>query len=175
VPIVYWLQRPPYLRWAAAALLVIGSFAWEARRPAREPAPFAGAPIAAGEPLTASNVQWRPVRKGLLPIPDLEGAVAAVPLSAGDPIIPATISGAASPPPGWWTVAIEGVAGPPGAEVLLVTTEPAGAVVGVLLAPARGDVFSLDHTPALVAVPPDAAALIAAAAGSGRLVAATRT
>src|SRR3990172_6525095 len=44
---VYWLQPPPYLRWAAATLLVVGALVWDLRGSASAAYPFAAPPIAA--------------------------------------------------------------------------------------------------------------------------------
>ncbi len=74
---VYWLPRPPYLRWAAAALLVLGALAWDLRSPAVELRPFASRPVRAGEALDASAVAWREVPAGLLALPQVDPGGAA--------------------------------------------------------------------------------------------------
>jgi hypothetical protein len=45
-------------------------------------------------------------------------------------------------------------------------------VEGLVVTPQQGDAYSLDYRPAVVAVPAEAAALVASAAAAGSLVAA---
>jgi hypothetical protein len=168
---VYWLPRPPYLRWAAAALLILGAFAWDLRSPAVELRPFASRPVRAGEVLDASAVAWRPVPAGLLAAPDLAGATAAVDLAAGDPLVAAVLRQGAVVPDGWWEVAVEvGAHAAAGDEVMLVVVDPPATIPGLVVIPQQGDAYSLDYRPAVVAVPADSAALAAAAAAAGSLV-----
>jgi hypothetical protein len=170
---VYWLPRPPYLRWAAAALLVLGALAWDMRRPEVELAPFAARDLRAGEAVDASAVEWRQVPAGLLDAPDLEGAAAAVDLAAGDPLVAAVLSGGLEVPEGWWEVPVAvGAHAQSGDSVMLVVTDPPATVPGLVVSPQVGDAYSLDYRPAVVAVPADSAALVAAAAAAGAVVAA---
>jgi hypothetical protein len=172
---VYWLQRPPYLRWAAAVLLVAGAVAWDLRGTAATPHPFLTAPVAAGTPVPAEAVEWREVPAGLLERPDLEGLVAAVDLAAGDPITASVLEAPAAAPEGWWAVPIAlGPHARPGDEVMLVTIDPPLTIPGVVLEAQAGDGYSLDFRPAVVAVPGESAPLVAAAAGEGRIVAVVR-
>jgi hypothetical protein len=170
---VYWLPRPPYLRWAAAALLVLGALAWDLRSPAVELRPFASRPVRAGEALDASAVAWREVPAGLLSASDPEGALAAVDLAAGDPLVAAVLGHEAAVPEGWWELAVAvGAHATAGDEVMLVIVDPPATVSGLVVSPQQGDAYSLDYQPAVVAVPAEAAALVAAAAAAGTLVAA---
>lgn len=170
---MYWLPRPPYLRWAAAALLVLGAFAWDQRAPAAALHPFAARPVPAGEAIEASYIAWKEVPAGLLAAPDLEGATAAVDLAAGDPLVEAVLRRGAAAPQGWWEVTVAvGAHAAAGDEVLLVVIDPPLTVRGVVVSPQQGDAYSLDYRPAVVAVPEEAAAVVAAAAASGSLVAA---
>ena len=172
---MYWLQRPPYLRWAAAVALVVAAFAWDLARSRTVPFPFAADPIAAGSPIEAAAVQWRGIPAGLLDVPDLTGATALVPIPAGDPITAAIIGPAPTTPDGWWAVPVDlGLHVAPGDEVLLVVADPPLTVPGVVLTPGSGDRFGLDSQPASVAVPGEAAAVVAAASRAGLVVAATR-
>jgi hypothetical protein len=170
---VYWLPRPPYLRWAAAVLLVLGALAWDLRSPAVELRPFASRPVRAGEALDASAVAWREVPAGLYAASAPEGALAAVDLAAGDPLVAAVLGRGAAVPPGWWEIAVAvGAHAAAGDEVMLVIVDPPTTVSGLVVSPQQGDAYSLDYRPAVVAVPAEAAALVAAAAAAGTLVAA---
>ncbi len=170
---MYWLPRPPYLRWAAAALLLLGALAWDLRGPALEMRPFAARALPAGEALDASAVEWREVPAGLLPAPDLNGTTAAVDLAVGDPLVDAVLTRGAVVPPGWWKVPVAvGTYATAGDAVMLVLTDPPATVEGLVVSPQQGDAYSLDYRPAVVAVPAETAALVAAAAAAGSLVAA---
>jgi hypothetical protein len=170
---VYWLPRPPYLRWAGAALLLFGALAWDLRAPAVEMRPFAARALRAGQAVDASAVEWREAPAGLLAAPDLDGATAAVDLAAGDPLVEAVLSRAVVVPPGWWKVPVAvGTYAADGDSVMLVVTNPPATVQGLVVSPQQGDAYSLDYRPAVVAVPGDSAALVAAAAAAGSLVAA---
>ena len=170
---MYWLPRPPYLRWAGAALLLLGALAWDLRGPALEVRPFAARAVAAGEPIDAAAVEWREVPAGLLPSPDLTGAAAVVDLAAGDPLLPALLGTRVAIPDGWWEIPVAvGTHAAAGDAVMLVITDPPATVQGLVVSPQQGDAYSLDYRPAVVAVPAEAAGLVASAAAAGSLVAA---
>lgn len=172
---MYWLQPPPYLRRAAAVLLVVGALAWDLRGSATEPHPFASRRIPAGSPFGVADVDWRPLRSGSFPIPDLGAGVAAVDLEPGQPITGPVVIGRVAVPEGWWAVPVDVPASAgPGAHVLLVVTDPPLTVPGIVVTPRRGDRFAMDHTPAVVAVPGAMAPVVAAAERAGYLVAAVR-
>jgi hypothetical protein len=57
---------------------------------------------------------------------------------------------------------------------MLVITDPPLTIGGIVVSTQRGDPYSLDYRPALVAVPGNVAPLIAAADRAGSLVTATR-
>ena len=169
------MQRPPYLRRAAAVALVIGAVVWDLRGSATEAHPFAANAIAAGEPIGSDDVRWRRLPEGSFAIPDLGGGVAAVDLAAGDPITGSVLTPPSEIPEGWWAVPVD--VGPhalSGDPVLLVVTDPPLTVAGIVVTGQRGDPYSLDYRPALVAVPGEMAPVIAAAARAGLLVAAVR-
>lgn len=170
---MYWLPRPPYLRWAGAALLLLGALAWDLRGPALEMRPFAARELAAGEAVDASAVEWREVPAGLLPSTDLSGAVAAVDVAAGDPLVAALLGRRVVVPNGWWEVPVAvGTHAVPGDAVMLVIPDPPATVEGLVVSAQQGDAYSLNYRPAVVAVPAQAAALVASAAAEGSLVAA---
>jgi len=172
---VYWLQPPPYKRWAAAGLLVVGAFLWDLRGSATEPHPFAARTITAGSQIGAADVAWRRLPAGSFAIPDLTAAMAAVDLAAGEPLSAAVLAGSTPIPDGWWAIPIDvSPHAGPGDEVLLVVVDPPLTLPGIVIEPQRGDATSLDHRPALVAVPGDQAPLVAAAEAAGLLVSAVR-
>jgi hypothetical protein len=156
-------------------MLVVAAFAWDMARTRTEPYPFAARDLPAGAPIDAAAVRWRSVPTGLLDPPDLDAAAARVAIPAGDPITAATVGAPPAAPEGWWAVPVELAPGAvAGDEVLLVITDPPLTVPGIVLTPGSGDRYGLDAHPASVAVPGEAAALVAAASRSGLVVAATR-
>lgn len=172
---MYWLQPPPYLRWTAAGMLLMGAFLLDLRGAATDPHPVAARPIAAGTTLTAADIAWRRLPEGSFPIPDLDDTTAAVDLAPGEPIIPAVLAPAVAIPADWWAVPIAvGTHALPGESVLLMVLDPPTTVPGIVVSAQHGDRFSLDHRPAVVAVPGDDATLVAAAAAAGMLVTAIR-
>jgi hypothetical protein len=172
---VYWLQRPPYLRWTAAAILVLGAALWDLRGDQRHTRPFLTASLPAGSRIPAEAVEWREVPADLLVLPELSGRVTAVDLQAGDPLIPSVLAPAVTAPTGWWSVPVQiGRHAEPGDEVMLVTIDPPLTVPGIVLEAESGDAYSLDFRPAVVAVPGESAPVVAAAAGEGRIVAVVR-
>lgn len=154
---------------------MLAAFAWDLSAGRSVPFPFAARDIAAGEPIDDSAVRWRDVPAGLLTPPDLADAAARVPIPAGEPITASTSGTAAVAPDGWWAVPVDLAPGVvPGDEVLLVITDPPRTVPGIVISPGSADRFGLDARPASVAVPGEAAALVASASRSGLIVAATR-
>ena len=171
---MYWLQRPPYLRRAAAVLIVVAALAWDLRSEPVESRPFSVRAIGKGEEV-ADAVEWREVPAGLWPLPDLTGSVAAIPIGPGEPIFVSALTDAVRPPEGWWSVPIAiGAHAEIGDTVMLVITDPPITVPGLVLSPQHGDPYSLDFEPAVIAVPGESAALVAIAARQDRLVAAVK-
>ncbi len=174
---MYWFRRPPYLRWAAAALIVLAA-AWADLRPrAMTTHPYARTEIPAGTRLSDDLFEWRRVPEGLLPAVRAAGWATRT-IAAGEPLLPATVDPAASPAPeGWWALEVPLPAEvAPGREVRLVLLAaapdtPPQTVAGVVLqvaAPGR-EVLGSTHPPGLVAVPAAAAAAAAAAVAEGRV------
>lgn len=171
---MYWLQRPPHLRRLGAGLLVLAALWWDLRSAATEPYPFAAQHIPSGGVFTDEVVEWRNLPAGVLPQPDLGAGAAAVAIEAGDPITPSLVSPSADVPDGWWAVPVDLPArSAVGTGVMLVVVEPPMSVPGIVVEAQRGDRFSLDYAPSLVAVPGEMAPLVAAAERAGMLVAAT--
>ncbi|MEZ5176408.1 MAG: SAF domain-containing protein [Acidimicrobiia bacterium] len=162
------LSRPPYLRWLAAVALLAGAFAWDLSKGAAEPAPFAATTIERGTVIEASMIEWRQVPVGLLPAVELTG-VAATRIDRGEPIVASALSTAASIPIGWWTVPMDvPPAATPGASVRIVLADGFG-VVGRVVEASRDDPFGM-REPGLVAVPHEAADMVALAAASNQVV-----
>jgi hypothetical protein len=169
------MQRPPYLRWVAALLLVAGAAAWDLRPRPTEMHPFLARDVGAGDVITEEDLEWRAVPSGLLAVPDLSAPAAAVDLHAGDPLLDPLLRRAVAVPGEWWGVPVTiGSQAAPGDPVLLVVTDPPTTISGIVVTAQRGDPYALDFRPATVAVPADAAALVAAASAKGLLVAAVR-
>ena len=168
---MYWFRRPPYLRWAAAALLIITA-AWLDLRP--EPTvlrPFAAVDLAAGTAIKPSQLEWREVPDDLLPDPgDPTGTISRW-VAAGEPVVPSALSSdRAVAPEGWWTLETRLPQGAyPGQAVHLILlpseidTAP-HSIPGVVIASApEGDPLAFEELPGLVAVPGESATIAAAA------------
>lgn len=172
---MYWLQPPPVARRIAAVCLVIGAVAWDLAEARTVEYPVAAAPIAAGTEITPDLVGWVNIPIDTLPSADPIGNVTAVPIGIGEPLTGSVVAGSIVAPDGWWTVpVVVGTIAGPGDEVLLVVADPPLSVIGVVVEAQVGDAFDLGHRPASVAVPPEAAPIVAAAEQQGLLVSAIR-
>ena len=168
---MFWLTRPPYLRWVAAAAVVLAALLWDLRDEAEAPYPFAVSTISAGTPITESMVEWKNLPDGALALPDLSDPVAARDLPAGEPIVPSAVSGAPVVPDGWWSVPVPlSQRAVPGSQVRLIDALSGLEVDGFVVAAGSDDLLMSIDTSGLVAVPPNAAAAIAIAAAEGTLV-----
>jgi hypothetical protein len=164
---VLWLHRPPYLRWIAAALLVLGAAALDLTQRATEPYPFVASPIERGRPIDGDVITWRDVPVGLLSAPSLEGAVASRRLEPGEPVLLSSLGSATDVPPNWWSVPMvlpDGVAA--GAVIRVVTVDPPLTVDGIVVSVSTGSAFAAGNS-GLVAVPEAASSVVAAAAIEG--------
>ncbi len=164
---VLWLHRPPYLRWIAAALLVLGAVALDLTQRATEPYPFVAAPIERGQPIDGETITWRDIPVGLLTAPPLEGAVASHRLEAGEPVLASSVGSVTDVPADWWSVPMvlpDGVAA--GALIRVVTVDPPLTVDGIVVSVSSGDAFTPGNS-GLVAVPEAASSRVAAAAIAG--------
>ncbi|MEN8113953.1 MAG: SAF domain-containing protein [Actinomycetota bacterium] len=167
---MFWLTRPPYLRWAAAASIVVFALVWDLRSTAEALYPFASKTISPGAPITDELVEWRPVPMGIMAMPDLSRPVASREIEAGEPIVPSAVSGETLVPEGWWSVPVALPAtAEPGARVRLIGTEMPFDVEGVVVSRGTDDLFSYSDSGS-VAVPPDAASNVAVAALDGTLI-----
>ena len=166
---MFWFGRPPYWRWVAAGLLVLGAAALEFRPTQVARHPFTAAATAAG---AVPEIEWREVPAGVFePMTAVRG-VASHPLEAGEPLAPSDLAIRPEIPTGWLALAVELPAMvAPGAEVQLVRTGAtappiAGLVVG---ADESGDGLGSGPT-ALVAVPAHHAPTVATASADRSLV-----
>jgi SAF domain len=166
---VFWLTRPPYLRWAAAVVLFLAALMWDLHGRGGVSYPFAARPIDAGASLGEEDVEWRTVPDGLFVMPDLSAPVATRPIAAGEPILPSFVDESAGIPEGWWAVPVAlPAAATRGASVRLIA--PGGVETdGIVVAVGSSDLLSFSDA-GLVAVPPDHAATVAAAAIEGTLI-----
>jgi hypothetical protein len=167
---VFWLTRPPYLRWAAAVAIVVAAFAWDARGGEEVLYPFASSSIAAGSPIVDSEVEWRSLPAGVMAFPDLSDPVATRNLAEGEPIVPSAVSGAAAIPDGWWAVPLAlPASAAAGTRVWLVGTASGLETEGIIVATGSEDLLSYD-APGMVAVPPEVATAVAVESIEGTLV-----
>ena len=167
---MFWLQRPPLLRWVAAALLLIGSAVLDLARDATEPFPFVTTAVAKGDTVGPGALDWRDVPMGLLGEAATPAGVATRDLVPGEPLVAGAVTDAVAVPGGWWAVPVELPEGARvGARVRLVALEPVLDVEGVVARAPQSGAFAV-ATPGLVAVAPDAAGAVAQAAIGGRLV-----
>lgn len=164
---VFWLRRPPYLRWLGAAALIAFAVFVDVRQPATEQRPFAAADLAAGDPLSADSVTWRDVPAGLLPLPVLAAATAARAINRGDPVVPSALSYGPAVPDGWWSIEMRiPESAEAGSAARIVVSDPALAIDGVVLSIFDGGAFEASAS-GMVAIPPEHADAIARAMPNG--------
>ena len=164
---VYWLRRPPYLRWLIAASLVVIGLVVETRGEETERYPFAAGAITAGTDI-ADTIEWRTVPSGLLPTwQEPVTGVAACNVAAGSPLLPG-LRGETEIPAGWWSIPVPlPVAATPGTPLRLLDGITGELVDGVL---ATGGTDNGFETVAMVAFSPDDAPRAAQAVASDAFV-----
>ena len=164
---MYWLRRPPYLRWFSAALILIVGLAIEFRDDAVEPYPFAAQPIDAGADIGPS-ISWREVPRGLLP--QWSGpvtGVAARDVPIGEPVTPSLLARTVVPKE-WWSVPIPlPTAAAPGTPVRVVLQTTGTVVDGIVVESGIDTGF---ETVGMVAFSPTDAPQAAAAVADSALV-----
>ncbi len=166
---VLWLRRRPYLRWFAAAALIVAAFVWDVSERATEPFPFATADLERGQTIGPEDVEWRQVPVGSLTLPPLEGATAATAIASGDPIVTSLVSWTPPLPPNSWAVPVPlPIGAGQGTAVNLVFADGTD-IPGIIIQPATQDTFGL-NADGLVAVQGVAANAVALAAANGELV-----
>ncbi len=149
---VYWLRRPPYLRWLVAASLVVIGLIVETGGGETERYPFAATAIAAGTDI-ADTIEWRTVPSGLLPAwQESVTGVAACEVAAGHPLLPG-LGGETEIPAGWWSIPVPlPIAATPGTRLRLLNSITGELVDGILAMAGTDDGF---ETVAMVAFSPD--------------------
>ena len=175
---MYWFRRPPYLRWAAAAALVLTA-AWMDLRPRPTvPAPFAAVDLAAGATLDETMIEWRSVPAGLLPVFENPRGIILRPVSSGEPLVPSVVSSErAAVPEGWWSMEThlpDGALPGQGVQLILLGASPDDApqpVPGIVIVPPPivQDPLAIEPPLGLVAVPGEHASITAAAIADGRV------
>lgn len=173
---MYWLKRPPYLRWAAAAALVVVAMALELRQTPTVEHPFAATDLQRGDTVTSGSLEWREIPESVLPLPKLDAEVVlTVDLPKGEPLLPSQLAAGRLAPANWWSVPIALPVGvPTGVLVQLVDTATGMAVDGIVTAPPSDDPFAVEPA-GLVAVPADTAAEVATADAAGSLIVLVQT
>lgn len=169
---MFWLRRPPYLHWLAAALLVAAALWVEVAPNTGALHPFLTTDLAAGDALTPDTWEMRQVPGGLF-TPVEPAGWASVDLGAGEPLLASTMS-ATSVPPGWLVVSAplpsHALAGRRATAVVI----PAGSegnpvtVEAVVVSGPDDEAFG-DGSGALAVAPADVA-VVSVAASQGRLV-----
>jgi hypothetical protein len=153
--------------------VLLGALVWDLQSPPKTMYPFAARAIEAGAAPSAEDIEWRQIPAGVLAAPSLDGAVAAVDLAAGEPITASVLTGPTPVPEGWVALPVDiGGHAPAGSEVVLIVVDPPASVPGVVVRAGSGDPYSLDFSPAVVAVPRDVAVDVAVAAARGHVIAA---
>jgi hypothetical protein len=165
---VIWLQTPPWGRWIAAGLIVVGSIWVELRPQPSADHPFASEEIAAGAEIGDWNTVMQRVPADLLEPVTPEG-VARTDIAPGEPILTSSIgSRNEKVPEGWWSIEITlPVSARPGDQAQIVLLDSGSAVSAIVVAGAADD--PLGSGLGTIAVPGEQAAEVAAAAVDGRV------
>ena len=163
-----WLQTPPWGRWITAALIVAVA-TWVELRPDPSVAhPFATVDIVAGEEVGDWNSELREVPAGLMGEVIVDG-VALVDIPDREPILASHLGpSGAGIPSGWWqfdTTIPQGADRGDEARVVLLDTSQ--AIEAVVASVESED--PLGSGMGSVAVAPEHAAEVAAAAAAGRV------
>lgn len=162
-----WLLRPPYLRYAAAALIILGALYLDLRPAPEVDHPFLTTGVPAGAMIGPADVEWRSIPSGTLPAVEPAG-VAVADLPAGTPLVAALLMTAPSIPDGWFAleIPVPDLATPGSPVRIVVDAETWTDAVVIALAPESNDFLGQGNN-ALVAVPGDAAAIVAEATRTG--------
>ncbi len=175
---MYWFVRPPYARYAAAALVVMVAL-WMDLRPApSESRLVARQDIPAGTALELSQFEATPLPAGMFPLVTPSG-VAAVGIAKGDLLLTSHVA-AVAPPDGWWVVRLPVPPGVrPGTElkVVLLTPDPTKqpeAVPGLVIVPPDRSSAGFGDPEGSVAIPEGAVERVAAAVAAGRVIVLSR-
>ncbi len=163
---MYWLRRPPYLRWITAGLLIAFGFLFEMRPTATELYPFTVTDLAPGQPIV-DGLEWREIPAGVLPKYDGDpDARAALAIPKGEPL-PSWAGAQATVPADWWALSIP-LPGPavPGSAIRVVLT--GGTIVeGIIMDAGIENGF---ETYSMVGFPASEAPQVAQAAANDTLI-----
>lgn len=163
-----WLQTPPWGRWIASGLIVLGALWVELRPQPSVEHPFATEDIAAGAEIGDWNSRLRSVAAGVLEPVILDG-VALNDIASGEPILASSVGNRDEKvPDGWWTVdiALPRSAGP-GDRAQIVLLDTGSVVQAVVVTAVSAD--PLGSGLGSVAVSGEHAAEVAAATANGRV------
>lgn len=164
-----WLSRPPYLRWIAAAAIVVVALVWDLSGRRTEQYPFATSAITRGTPLSEAGIEWRPAASDLFLVPDVSNATASADIEPGDPITRSVVSEVPPVPGDWWAIPLMVPADvQPGAVIRVVLPNGTG-ISGIVVRSAVSDTFGSTGA-ATVAFPGEVVDLVARASSLGDLV-----
>jgi len=165
---VLWLQTPPWGRWIAAGLIVIGALWVELRPDPSVEHPFATEEILAGAEIGEWNTRAQQVPAGLLEPVNVEG-VALTDIAPGEPILTSSVGERAEKvPDGWWAIEVALPAGAaPGDKAEMVLLDSGSTVPAVVVTGATDD--PLGSGLGSVAVSEEHAAEVAAGVVNGRV------
>jgi hypothetical protein len=166
---VFWLARPPYLRWVAIGAMIAVAIVVDLGDRRTESAPFAARDIARGDAVMETSIRWRDVPVGLMSTMIPKDAVAVRDIAEGEPITAGAVTVHRPPPDGWWTLELEiPDTATQGRRARVVVSDPVLATEALVVSVSAGGRFGGGAT-GLVAVPPDFADQIARAAAKGRV------
>lgn len=163
---MYWFRRPPYLRWIAAAAVLLLGLLLDSRTTPLVRYPFAESTIAAGTAIE-DHIAWREIPAGVLPVwPGTVSGNSATEIAANDPLLPSLV-GDVTIPTDWWAVALPLPSPvPPGTHVRVVLGD-GNVIEGVVIDGTIDTGFALSGTVAFAATD---AALVATAVSNDALV-----
>lgn len=163
-----WLQTPPWGRWLLA-IVIAAAAVWVEFRP--DPSVdrlFATAEIAAGETLDPDNTQTRRIAAGVFE----DGAVGSSAIhhiAAGEPVLESSVTDTGEEVPSdWWIVELALPANARRGQTARVVLLDSGSVIEAVIAAAPSD-DPFGTGMGSVAVGPEEAAEVAAAAANGRV------
>ncbi len=157
---MFWLSRPPYLRWTLACLVLVGGAALELRPQATAPHPFAVETINIGEQIDEKSVRWSDVPAGLFLPVDLP-MTATRRIEPGEPVLAQASEEprASGIPKGWWALELDVPNGTRAGMTVRLVTQSTTAD-GIVISVEMGD---FGERNGLVAIPEDRASHVAKA------------
>ncbi|MDX1469590.1 MAG: hypothetical protein R3258_09630 [Acidimicrobiia bacterium] len=163
-----WLSRPPWARWIGAGLIVVAALWFELSPAANVEHPFATVDIDPGQLINAGNTEMRHVPSGLLENVEI-GQAAGRKIESGEPILASDVRPVEPDvPKGWWVVAASLPRGArTGDHVQVLMLDSGLAAPGIVIAEGSDDPF--DSFSGAIAIHPDHASDVAAAAVEGRI------